>query len=101
MGYASYNNGERYEGTFKDGKRSGTGIMTFIEFSRIDGSQQKAIYKGDWRHNQRNGEGTMNWERDGVVFKGQWKNDEKLFGTETLGNKDVYVGTFKNNLFHG
>ena len=51
MGYASYNNGERYEGTFKDGKRSGNGIMTFIEFSKIDGSQQKAIYKGAWRHN--------------------------------------------------
>ena len=43
----------------------------------------------------------MTWERDGSVFKGQWKNDQKFFGTETLGNKDVYVGYFKDNEFHG
>jgi len=43
----------------------------------------------------------MTWERDGSVFKGQWKNDQKFFGKETLGNKDVYIGFFKDNEFHG
>jgi len=101
MGYISYSNGERYEGNFKDGKRSGNGVMTYFVPSKADGSLQKAIFKGAWRHNQRNGEGTMTWERDGSVFKGQWKNDQKFFGTETLGNKDVYIGYFKDNEFHG
>jgi radial spoke head protein 1 len=31
MGQILYENGEKYEGSFKDGKRSGFGLMIYVE----------------------------------------------------------------------
>lgn len=38
-----YENGEQYEGEFKDDKRNGQGILIFIDGDR---------YEGEWKNNQ-------------------------------------------------
>ena len=63
----TYDNGDKYVGEYKDGKRNGEGTMTYA-----DGSK----YVGQWKDGMRNGQGTMTYA-DGRVEKGIWK-DGKL-----------------------
>ena len=52
-GTETWQNGRTYVGEFKDGKRSGQGIMT-----HPDGSN----YSGQWKDGLPNGKGTETWE---------------------------------------
>ncbi|MGA2548942.1 MAG: energy transducer TonB [Burkholderiaceae bacterium] len=59
-------NGDRYEGQFLDGKWSGKGIMT----STIGGR-----YEGDWVENKRAGKGKQVYS-DGGQYDGNWIDDK-------------------------
>jgi len=50
-----YAGGDHYTGFFKDGKRSGQGSMIFKQMNEVLNEYQNANFKGEWRHNQRNG----------------------------------------------
>ena len=94
-----------FEGVFKDGKRSGQGMMKYIMIS--DNSSDSASYTGEWRYNLRHGQGEMIWNSDGSRFEGLWHMDQRLKGTFTMGSNSTgsgatsYIGEFRDNLFHG
>ena len=48
----------------------------------------------------RNGYGVMSWP-DGTVFEGQWLNDERHQGKQTMTDHNIYEGGFLNDKFHG
>ena len=60
-----FDNGEKYIGEFKNGKRHGQGRHTF---STGD------VYVGEFKDDKRNGHGTYNFISGGV-YVGQFKND--------------------------
>ena len=56
--------GTRYEGDWRDGKRTGRGTMTWANGVR---------YEGDWHDGKAHGQGTR-IDSDGDRFAGQWRN---------------------------
>ena len=46
---------------------------------------EEAEYKGYFKAGKRDGFGTMTWS-DGAVYKGIWKNDQRLKGEMILSN---------------
>ncbi|MCU0394034.1 MAG: hypothetical protein MUE81_23240 [Thermoflexibacter sp.] len=84
--------GAKYKGTYKDGKRSGRGTFTWG-----DGTK----YVGYWENDVMEGYGTLTLV-DGTKYAGYWRNGKREgFGTFTWTNGDTYQGQFKNNLKHG
>ena len=60
--------GEKYEGNFKDHKKSGYGIFTWQ-----DGCQ----FKGNWERGLQNGLGVY-FNAKGEFRQGEWKNGKRL-----------------------
>lgn len=100
LGHCVYSGGDRYQGRFQGGKRSGHGIMVFSQFNELLQSTQESTYEGNWKLNQRSGYGVMLWP-DGTRFEGQWLNDERHHGKQTMTDQNVYEGEFQNDKFHG
>jgi len=61
-GKVNFTDGGAYEGEFKDGKRSGHGVMKQVIGS--DGREEIGEYRGQWRYNLRHGRGDMVWTSD-------------------------------------
>ena len=59
-----------------------------------------AEYKGQFSGGRREGQGKMVWG-DGSVFEGTWAGDERLKGRMIMSNGCVYIGSLKNDKFHG
>ena len=38
---------------------------------------------------------------DGSQFEGEWKKDQRVKGSMSMANKDVYRGEWRNDKFHG
>jgi hypothetical protein len=94
LGEFSYPNGQRFRGTWHEGRRvDGFGVMVWP-----DG----AIYQGEWRGEQREGPGTFT-DRDRSIFTGAWARDCRVDGKARLqySTGDVYEGEFKNDRCHG
>ena len=53
----TWENGDKYEGHWKDDKKEGKGIFTWI---------QGEIYIGEWKNNQMTGRGTYT-NKDGFI----------------------------------
>lgn len=62
-----YSNGERYLGTFKNGKKHGRGIYFYGNDDR---------YEGEFKDDQKDGFGTL-FAADGSVLEGEWKADRE------------------------
>lgn len=60
--------GDIYEGEFKDGLRHGSGLMKYYTY----GANQCIVYDGDWEKDLRHGYGNVKCS-DGSEFSGQWK----------------------------
>jgi hypothetical protein len=85
-------NGKRYIGTWRSGKRNGTGK---IEWPRGD------VYIGYFVNGKRDGTGIFK-SKDGVSYEGNWKNGKKHGeGKLTKKNGDVYFGKFKEDYIDG
>ena len=65
-GTAIYQDGSKYKGDFKDGKRDGIGTFTY---SNGD------IYKGPWLKDMKNGEGGTFTHFNGKIIVGRWTRD--------------------------
>jgi len=61
-----WENGTKYMGEWKDGKRHGQGNMTYH-----DGRK----YVGEWKDGERNGQGTITYP-DGIKYVGEFKDGE-------------------------
>lgn len=100
QGVGVYDNGDRYEGTWANGKMEGKGIMIYM-----NGKE----YIGDWVAGQMEGKGVHIWS-DGKLYDGQWvagkphgkgmflhrdnmKEEGDLFEGMMLGRRTVTLST--------
>ena len=78
-------NGDRYEGDFVDGIWSGTGTAAFVSGNRYD---------GDWVDNKRDGHGVQVYA-DGGRYEGEFKSDKRAgIGEQTWPDGSLYKGLF-------
>jgi TonB family protein len=92
VGSATFNDGNRYVGEFKDGKLNGQG--TYISTSGV-----KLV--GEFKDSQLNGQGTVthpNGEKTVGEFKDGKRNGQ---GTNTFASGNKYVGQFKDDAYNG
>lgn len=78
-----------YKGNFSQGKFDGFGIAEYSGFGL------KNRYVGQWKNNQKHGEGTLVHE-DGTVFSGTWENNKLKHGMARLKDTSVFAGEFLN-----
>ncbi len=62
-----WRNGEKYVGSWENGKRSGYGIYSFSDGSEAD------RYEGHWANDEFSGQGSLFW-RDGSNYIGQFSS---------------------------
>ena len=86
-GVQLYNNGDKYYGNFKKGKKDGVGVFFFKNGTKYLGEWKKnkmegygiyyfstgAKYEGYFKANQRNGPGILT-TKDGTIYKSIWKD---------------------------
>jgi len=83
-----YENGDRYEGEFKDGRRSGEGVFQYANGDSFAGSYDNDVrngrgvyifkngdrYEGDFKNGEREGKGVYTFH-DGKVYDGEFIKD--------------------------
>ncbi len=88
QGIETYENGDTYEGEFKDSLPNGKGTYTSSRYT----------YIGQWKDGLRNGKGIETYE-NGDKYEGEYNNDLRNGkGTYTSSNGDVYIGQWKDDL---
>lgn len=86
-----YPNGDRYEGEWKDGKRSGQGKLLF----NLENKRNSVWYEGTWEDDSMNGYGVM-LKTNGSRYEGEWKNNEKSGrGTLIWQSGDRFEGSWR------
>ncbi len=98
FGFYIYDNGDRYEGNWQEGKRNGKGIQN---------QENGTIYDGDFYNDQYHGKGKITFSGDtfypsGSSYIGDFANN-KLdgYGTFRWKSGDRYIGNFKDGKFNG
>ena len=93
-----------YEGTLKEGKRSGFGRMTFTNSQSqcLNFTEAEGVYTGKWRNDERHGPGQMRWA-NGLLYDGEFVRDRRhnVRGVLQLPSGERYEGEWKHNLMHG
>ena len=74
-GTREFDDGTKYVGEFKDGKRHGQGTATFPAQGGLLKSPG-GKYAGEWKDDLMHGQGAKTWD-DGGKFVGEWR-DESL-----------------------
>jgi hypothetical protein len=114
--YSSYTwpSGDKYDGYFVNGKRTGYGTYTwangnqyvgnFID-SRINGrgtysGKNGDKYIGEYKDGKRHGNGTYIWN-GGDIFTGEFREDEMLSGVYTYSDGRVIKGNWKDGKYAG
>jgi hypothetical protein len=106
--------GHKYEGEWKDGKRSGQGVFTSPDGKRYEGEWKgdrmsgqgvhtwpdDKRYEGGLKDDKRNGRGTM-WLPDGRVFDGAWADDRPLQGTAMEPDGTLFLAAFDGKALLG
>ncbi|TNV82428.1 hypothetical protein FGO68_gene4340 [Halteria grandinella] len=93
LGVKLYDNGDRYEGDFKDGKRNGAG--TYWHAASRD------VYDGNWLNNQESGSGVLKFG-DGGLYEGEF-SEGKFHGKGNYTYPDGrrYEGEWAGGKPHG
>jgi len=115
VGSATFIDGNRYVGEFKDGKLNGQGNYTFSNGTKVVGEFKDGKlnghgtythadgerYVGDFKDGKYNGQGT-NTRPNGDKYIGEWK-DSQLNGQGTFTQPDgtKLVGEFKDGKLNG
>ena len=85
-------NGDIYEGNFRDGKCNGYGKMIYSNHE---------IYQGNFVNGQKEGMGKQEYPNNGY-YNGEWKNNQfHGHGIRYFSDKCSYEGFFKNNEYNG
>jgi hypothetical protein len=87
-----YENGDKYLGQIKNGKKHGKGIMYYSD---------QSSYDGEWFNDLKNGHGVQNLA-NGDKYEGNFKNNLKEgYGTYTFKNGRIYEGQFVKDVMEG
>ena len=112
-GIMKYNNGDLYEGEWKNDKKEGNGIMKFENGNIYEGEWKNDLiegkgimkckngeqYEGEWANNKREGHGKMKYI-NGEEYEGEWKNDLKDGkGILKYKNEEILEGYWKEDEF--
>jgi len=102
LGVINFKNGDKFRGSFKDGRPCGYGTMKYnYSLPGSNGSEfEEASYEGFWKAGKREGQGTITWV-DGSSFSGVWKNDMRQEGEMRFQNGNIYTGKFQKDKLHG
>ena len=105
-----WENGTKYMGEWKDGKRHGQGNMTYATDVSSNFTLQKnnvltfhdgSKFVGKWKNGKRHGQGTYTWS-DGDKYVGEFKDDKPNGkGTYTWSDGRKYEGEFEDGIKHG
>ena len=91
-----WENGTKYMGEWKDGKKHGQGTFTYGK-----GKWEGDKYEGEFKVGYRNGQGTYTWS-DGDKYVGEFKDDKPNGeGTYTWPDGKKHEGEFKEGIKHG
>jgi hypothetical protein len=114
-GTATYSNGDKYVGEWKDSKQNGQGTITSVKGDKYVGEWKDGLfsgkgtathadgkeYVGEYKGGKANGQGTVTYP-DGAKYVGEVKDDKPNGkGTVTSANGDKYVGELKDGKFSG
>lgn len=90
--YESFDQLNRYQGEWKNGRKHGQGQETFAH---------GITYMGSYKYGWRSGEGLMTW-KDGRTYQGEFNKDQ-ITGKGEMKWADGrhYVGSFENAKMHG
>ena len=91
IGTLVFENGDKYEGSFKEGKLDGYGVFTF---------ENGDVYNGEVKENLFVGNGTYTYY-NGDQFTGEFAEGFFKYGTLTTSKGNRFVGTFYNNRMQG
>jgi ankyrin repeat protein len=92
VSYKFYENGDVYDGEWKDDMKEGNGIMIYAN---------RDVYKGEWGDDVKQGNGKMIYA-NGDIYKGEWEDDMKEGnGTMIYVNGDIYDGEWFNDVKQG
>jgi len=97
-----------YDGSWKNGNKSGTGIITYADGSKYQGQWSKGkrhgmgafyyangdIYSGDWANGKKEGHGTYIYTTTQTHLKGTWVNGKCTHGTFSDRYGNAYEGDF-------
>ena len=87
-----YENGDKYIGQFKNGKKHGKGKMFYSD---------KNYYDGEWFNDLKMGQGKLTLA-NGDIYEGTFKNNlMEGYGNYTYKNGRIYEGQFISNLMEG
>ena len=101
FGRCIYSGGDRYQGYFSGGKRSGVGTMIFSQFASLLQTLQESTYEGNWIGTKKNGQGIETWP-NGYIYKGEFKNSEwNGQGILTFPDGSTYEGEWVNGFMNG
>src|ERR1700687_1253592 len=85
--------GNKYEGSTKDGKPHGYGILKYPS----NHSTARKKYEGEFKNGQCEGKGTLTWQ-DGSFYKGEWEDNEMSGqGMRQYNSGLVYEGNWSNS----
>ena len=88
-GTFTYDNGDIYEGDYKDNMKNGKGTYTYYNGD---------IYEGDYKDGMMNGKGTFTYANRNI-YEGDFKNGMMNgMGKFTYIDGNVYEGMFKDNM---
>ncbi|XP_076469998.1 uncharacterized protein LOC143300288 [Babylonia areolata] len=110
-----------YTGQFVNGEMHGHGVMQYADGSVYEGqwvknkkqgfgtlrTSPKEVYKGQFDHHHRNGEGCQTYEGKHILSNGDWYEGywvmDKRHGHGELHCADgtLYVGQFAEDMYHG
>ena len=91
-GVFTYTNGNKYEGSFKEGLKHGKGVFTWA-----DGN----VYDGEYEDDMRSGVGVYSYI-NGNKYDGEWKDNVKNGrGVFYYKNGDRYDGSYSESLRQG
>ncbi len=93
-GSFTYQNGDKYEGFWKDSKMNGYGLFTF--------KNAKATYDGEFRDNSITGMGILTYDDGNKTYHGEFQSGV-FSGFGSLQDKKantLQLGLFKDNVLH-
>ena len=110
-----YENGDTYEGEWKDGDRDGNGYYVSVSGWYYKGGwkdnkkhgqgkyerKDRSVYEGEWLDGKRHGKGKYTRTKE-YVYHGQWKDDKRNgLGKVIREDGSSYEGGWKDDKMHG